>query len=236
MSTALSRTADRVHIADIDARIHVREADNRRTQERLNSYTYPVLTLPNEIVSEIFIYFLPVYPYPSPLMGRLSPTVLTHICRQWKEIALATPALWRAISYPRHLGDHQGQLLQILESWLDRSGSLPLSFVMEPWINNPLSDECLAALVLHRQRWEYMTLSVASESVVRLIPGTMPLLRQIEIEPWESLEPPPSPIRFDKVPRLRSVTFLEDLLCPRRHFPLVSIDVVDIDVRASGVF
>jgi hypothetical protein len=29
-------------------------------RQPLDSYTYPVLTLPNEIVSEIFMHFLPV--------------------------------------------------------------------------------------------------------------------------------------------------------------------------------
>ncbi|KAF7377780.1 F-box domain-containing protein [Mycena sanguinolenta] len=228
MSPESSRAADRAYIADIDAKvlalklsIQILEADKTRAQERLNSYTYPVLTLPNEIVSEIFIHFLPAYPYPSPLVGRLSPTVLTHVCRQWKEISLATPALWQAISYPRHLGDHQGQLLQILKSWLDRSGDLPLSFFMEPFkfSESALSDECLAALILHRQRWEYVTLAVASEADVQFIPGTMPLLRQIEIEAWANMNSTPSPIRFDQVPRLRSITFWKIYCAPDDIFP-----------------
>ncbi|KAJ7641164.1 hypothetical protein FB45DRAFT_712335, partial [Roridomyces roridus] len=57
----------------------------------------PVLTLPNEITSEIFVHFLPPYPVCPPMTGLDSPTSLTHICRQWREIALATPKLWRAI-------------------------------------------------------------------------------------------------------------------------------------------
>ncbi|KAJ6504124.1 hypothetical protein C8R47DRAFT_177927 [Mycena vitilis] len=56
-------------------------------------------TLPNEITSEIFLHFLPVYPRCPPLTGNLSPTCLTHICRRWREIALTTPALWRAMPF-----------------------------------------------------------------------------------------------------------------------------------------
>ncbi|KAJ6560151.1 hypothetical protein B0H19DRAFT_945240, partial [Mycena capillaripes] len=66
-------------------------------QERLNSFKYPVLTLPAEIISEIFVHFLPIYPSCPPLTGFLSPTLLTQICRKWRHIALTTPALWRAI-------------------------------------------------------------------------------------------------------------------------------------------
>ncbi|KAK6977953.1 F-box domain-containing protein, partial [Favolaschia claudopus] len=66
-------------------------------QNRLDAFIYPVLTLPNEVVSEIFIQFLPAYPKPPPLVGTSSPTLLTHICQKWRAIALATPKLWRVI-------------------------------------------------------------------------------------------------------------------------------------------
>jgi hypothetical protein len=98
--------ADRARVADLDAQIShlerslsaLREEKNL-AQERLDSYKYPVLTLPNEIVSEIFIHSLPAYPEYPPLTGLHSPTLLTHICRRWREIALGAPALWRAIQF-----------------------------------------------------------------------------------------------------------------------------------------
>ncbi|KAJ7473247.1 hypothetical protein FB451DRAFT_1133777 [Mycena latifolia] len=136
MSTTTARAADRAHIADIEAQILTLEraigelrAEMQRTQERLDSYAYPVLTLPNETVSEIFVRFLPVYPLCPPQTGLLSPTVLTHICRKWREIALATPALWRAISIVDDIDSDRtdGRQLHILESWLNRSGCLPLA-------------------------------------------------------------------------------------------------------------
>ncbi|KAJ6526023.1 hypothetical protein B0H19DRAFT_1197658, partial [Mycena capillaripes] len=58
----------------------------------------PALSLPNELMSEIFVHFLPVYPKLPPSMGLLSPYLLCHICRRWRNIALTTPALWRGIS------------------------------------------------------------------------------------------------------------------------------------------
>ncbi|KAJ7204565.1 hypothetical protein B0H12DRAFT_1330552, partial [Mycena haematopus] len=94
MSTASSRAADRARIAEIEAQIlQVLEAEKTCTQKRLDSYTYPVLTLPNEITSEIFTKFIPVYPSPPPFTGLLAPTILTQICRKWRDIALTTPAL-----------------------------------------------------------------------------------------------------------------------------------------------
>ncbi|KAK6977983.1 F-box domain-containing protein, partial [Favolaschia claudopus] len=100
--------ADRALIVEQDAKILELEAQiaalqssiselRAAKQSRLNSYRYSVLTLPNEIIGEIFLRFLPPYPKPPPLTGILSPTSLTQICRQWRNIALSTPALWRAI-------------------------------------------------------------------------------------------------------------------------------------------
>jgi hypothetical protein len=139
--------ADRTRLVDIEAQIldlerslsvseNLREperalatlrAEKTQVQGRLDSYKYPVLTLPNEIVSEIFVHFLPPYPQCPPLSGILSPNTLTRICRQWREVALATPALWRAIG----LSDHRISFEQqhhITINWLKRSRHCPLKF------------------------------------------------------------------------------------------------------------
>ncbi|KAF7335973.1 F-box domain-containing protein [Mycena sanguinolenta] len=213
-STASSRAADRAHIAEIEAQIlsleqsiRVLKAKKSRTQERLNSYVYPVLMLPSEITSEIFMKFIPEYPSPPPLTGLLSPTTLTHVCHQWREIALLTPALWRAILVPDYSDCTTASLLCIFETWLSRSGCFPLSISME-YIWNSLPDECVAALISHRARWEFVRMAVSDESIVHTMQGAIPLLRQFEIR-TECITPPPSPIRFREVPRLCSATLWE---------------------------
>ncbi|KAF7351330.1 F-box domain-containing protein [Mycena sanguinolenta] len=213
MSTAASRAAGRARISEIDAKIsslkesiRVLTAEKLRTQEYLDSYAYPVLTLPNEITSEIFLKFIPEYPFPPPLTGSLSPTTLTYVCHRWREIALSTAALWRGILVPVIFRD-EPHLLSILESWLSRSGCLPLSILMED-IFDVLSEECVASLVLHRARWEYVTLAVLNEPIIHSIQGAMPLLRQFEIRS-NGVQDPLSPVRFCEVPRLRSATMWE---------------------------
>ncbi|KAJ7641207.1 hypothetical protein FB45DRAFT_899649 [Roridomyces roridus] len=96
-----ARAADRVRIVELDAeiqelqaRIRLLQLERYPCQQRLDAHRYPVLALPNEIVGEIFVHFLPLYPDTPPLTGIYSPTTLTHICSQWREIALATPKLW----------------------------------------------------------------------------------------------------------------------------------------------
>ncbi|KAF7335991.1 F-box domain-containing protein [Mycena sanguinolenta] len=237
MSIASSRAADRARIAEIEAQIlslkqsilHL-EAEKLRTQERLDSYAYPILTLPGEITAEIFMKVVPVYPSPSPLTGLLSPTTLTHVCHEWREIDLSMPALWRAILCPDDSLDTDAATLCILESWLNRSGCLPLSISME-YIWNFLPDEFVVALVLHRARWEYVTLAVFSERTVHTLQGAMPLLRQFEIR-IDGEERPLSPVRFSQVPRLRSVTLWEfdgptDILPWSQLTSLTSIFVIE---------
>ncbi|KAJ7448309.1 hypothetical protein B0H11DRAFT_2081290 [Mycena galericulata] len=100
---------------------------------RLDAYTYPVLTLPNEIVAEIFLHFLPVYPDCPPVLGPRSPIALSQICRKWRETALCTPLLWRAfeVNVDAESASDCDQILSLLGPWLERSGSCPLSIKIQ---------------------------------------------------------------------------------------------------------
>ncbi|KAJ7149643.1 hypothetical protein C8R46DRAFT_1009060 [Mycena filopes] len=99
--------ADRVRVAELEAQIlhleqslHVLKGERDLVQHRLDAHHYPVLDLPTEIICEIFLPFLPVYPLRPPITGDDSPTILTQVCRAWRAIALGTPTLWSHI--PRH--------------------------------------------------------------------------------------------------------------------------------------
>ncbi|KAJ7265470.1 hypothetical protein B0H12DRAFT_199781 [Mycena haematopus] len=57
--------------------------------------TFPVLTLPTEITAEIFLCCLPLFDSLSvPNLNRSAAVVLAGVCRSWRNIAQATPALW----------------------------------------------------------------------------------------------------------------------------------------------
>ncbi|KAJ7025898.1 hypothetical protein C8F04DRAFT_1238890 [Mycena alexandri] len=137
----------------------------------LDAYTYPVLTLPNELVSEIFVHFLPVYPEAPPIVGSSSPNVLGHICKKWREIALSTPGLWRGITLSLSNGKRFNQKFCLLEIWLQRSGSCLLSIHMDlnvarDIIGMDLTDTNLVAtldlftqaIAAHSAHWEYLWL------------------------------------------------------------------------------
>ncbi|KAJ7855416.1 hypothetical protein B0H13DRAFT_1641933, partial [Mycena leptocephala] len=70
-----------------------REREVEEPQERLAHVEYPVLTLPPEITSRIFLECLPghgrVIPSPD-----AAPLLLSQICRHWRDVALSTCGLW----------------------------------------------------------------------------------------------------------------------------------------------
>ncbi|KAJ7872347.1 hypothetical protein B0H14DRAFT_2570349 [Mycena olivaceomarginata] len=181
--------ADRARIADLDAQIQdlqrslsVLQRERSLVQGRLDAYNYPVLTLPNEIVCEIFTRFLPIYPKCPPLTGPLSPIFLTHICRGWRKIALSFPALWRATDISWNHGTPDA-----VPTVLSRSGSCPLSICMDALELNPdlehYGPELLAAAIPHYVRWEYLTLLLTERFIDNYPPidGPMPLLRHLDL-------------------------------------------------------
>ncbi|KAJ7211560.1 hypothetical protein GGX14DRAFT_329134, partial [Mycena pura] len=72
------------------------EQQRRAVSESLARVVYPVLTLPNEITSRIFVQCLPDHGRvrPSP---RSVPLLVAQVCRRWREVALATCKLWSSI-------------------------------------------------------------------------------------------------------------------------------------------
>ncbi|KAJ6512588.1 hypothetical protein C8R45DRAFT_1152325 [Mycena sanguinolenta] len=170
-----------IEILDLQDSISVLRAEKQLVQRRLDSYKYPVLALPNEMVSEIFVHTLPPYPICPELFGTDSPTTLTHICRKWREIALDTPELWRAIRV-----------------WAKRSGSFPLSIHMGIERSQEIYPELLDRLA----RREHLTLNVYTPAIL-IIDDPMPLLRDLELVQHNMK------ISFElrDAPQLRSVVF-----------------------------
>ncbi|KAJ7864892.1 hypothetical protein B0H13DRAFT_2671124 [Mycena leptocephala] len=164
--------------------VSVLTADRARrdpAQERLDSYEPPILTLPNEITLEIFIRFLPIYPLCPPLTGLPSPTLLTHICRRWREIALGTPELWRAIRFSNDYDIALKRQVEIAGLWLRRFHCSPLSVYIDESSRRQMDlPEVMAAILPHRARWEYLKFDLFV-SHFPIIAGPMPLLRQLDL-------------------------------------------------------
>ncbi|KAJ7129212.1 hypothetical protein C8R44DRAFT_872504 [Mycena epipterygia] len=93
---------------------------------QLDSIMYPVVTLPPEITSAIFLYCLPtaytdrewnsVNPHEAPVL-------LSHVCRTWRDVAFSTSALWAQIE----LKINDEESVDVFKTWLTRAGGFPLS-------------------------------------------------------------------------------------------------------------
>ncbi|KAJ7073951.1 hypothetical protein C8F01DRAFT_5166 [Mycena amicta] len=209
-SDATARAADRARLSDVEEEIQRFEtppaalrAQQEQIRGRLAEYKYPILTLPNEIITEIFVHYLPPYPDHPPLVGLGSPTYLLGICRLWRSIALHSPTLWRAIGLSGDDSEISDPQVEMVQTWLLRSGSSPLSLRLEvsySWVSK--TDALLQTVVAHRSRWEYLHL-LAPPAQVSLISGPCP--RLVKLTLLTTLDPDVNIISLQNAHLLRSV-------------------------------
>ncbi|KAJ7022544.1 hypothetical protein C8F04DRAFT_235740 [Mycena alexandri] len=128
-------------------------------------------------MAEIFVRFLPVYPECSRPTGISSPVTLTQICRQWRDIALATPTLWRALYLNFGSDNSAARQLRELEAWLSRSGCCPMSVQI---IIKDVDDSEYKFSSAQCARWEVLKISLPS-SYLPVTEASMPLLRQLDL-------------------------------------------------------
>ncbi|KAF7353340.1 F-box domain-containing protein [Mycena sanguinolenta] len=201
--------ADRARVAALEAQILELEnsisalrLEQAQVQSRLDLYKYPVLTLPTEIVSEIFMHVPPPYPSCSWLAGTVSPTSLTHICREWRQIALSIPSLWRAINLSNN-GTPLGQRAYICDLWLKRSRSCPLSIEFDAHGDNDSAteSEVMELIASHRPYLEHLKLVVLFDGLDTIEGRSMPLLHHLDLDVRTLYD---TKISFGKLPLLRS--------------------------------
>ncbi|KAJ7073922.1 hypothetical protein C8F01DRAFT_1242213 [Mycena amicta] len=198
-----ARATDRARLSEIEEEIQRFEThlaalrlERTKIRERLEDYSYPVMTLPNEIVTEIFVHYLPSYPEFPPLIGPGSPTYLLGICRLWRSIALHSPRLWCAIP----LND-----LEVAQTWLQRSASTPLSVKGDLELSNSECDEgFLRAIVAHRAQWQDLELRLGLSQISH-ISGSVPNLVRLLLISWDAVSASHI-LSFEDAPRLQSVS------------------------------
>ncbi|KAJ7223507.1 hypothetical protein GGX14DRAFT_658360 [Mycena pura] len=116
--------------------IEVLEKEREELEKDLSLVVYPVLTLPVEIISRIFLRCLPSHGRiaPSPTTA---PLLLAQICRHWREVALSTSRLWSSLYlyggwdsdtiYGRRTVPVDLQEQNLLRTWFARAKGSPLS-------------------------------------------------------------------------------------------------------------
>ncbi|KAK7054003.1 F-box domain-containing protein [Favolaschia claudopus] len=96
-------------------------------KRQLNSLNDPVLALPPEITSEIFVHCLPTDRTADVVNVCEAPLLLTHVCRAWRHIAISLPALWTTFNVTLKDSDDLPRLSYIAQIWLKRAKTCPLS-------------------------------------------------------------------------------------------------------------
>ncbi|KAK7024900.1 WD40 repeat-like protein, partial [Favolaschia claudopus] len=91
-------------------------------QQSLDRIIYPILTVPVEITSEIFLQCLP--DAPTEPRAYSAPFLLSQICSVWRQIALNNPRLWAALHV--HL-DSRLDFQNLIQNLLPRAGSVPFT-------------------------------------------------------------------------------------------------------------
>ncbi|KAJ7507069.1 hypothetical protein B0H11DRAFT_1970085 [Mycena galericulata] len=245
--TASERTelaADRAQISNIDAQIlklkrslqSLRE-EKAFIQGRLDAYTYPVLTLPNEIVSEIFIHFLPKYPKRPPVIGLRSPTLLCQICRKWRHIALSTPALWRAIRAIWFSQSRVEKERDLFETSLKLSGSCPLSIALIVTETEDAPQELstfIETLSTYSARWEHLKLFLPLRTL-RFLAGPLPQLRDLSLgcDLPEDFDADPTEA-FHEAPLLQTVSLHSYRDAYRAVLPWSQLTTLTVDFMEPG--
>ncbi|KAJ7161992.1 hypothetical protein C8R43DRAFT_919847 [Mycena crocata] len=228
---------ERHRIAEIDDQILLLLGERETLERRLDTYKYPVLNLPNEIVSEFFIHVLPPYPSRPLIDGLLSPTVLGHVCRRWRDIAFSTPALWRAISVSLGEPRLDDKLFRTLETWLSRSESLPLSLSLsyDSNLEEDTVQRFLGLIIRHCPRLQYLELSTPiRDPDIALLQHRMPMLCDSSIWAYNDAEAP-TPVLHEAA-QLHNLTipiFRSNLMFPWSQ--LTRITCYWIDYRDFGV-
>ncbi|KAJ7466051.1 hypothetical protein FB451DRAFT_1402456 [Mycena latifolia] len=182
-STTLSASELRSRLVDIEEKMAELESELARLRVKrdgvlgsLDSIVYPILTLPPEITSEIFIHsvvppdFLPddadsesddssepdsevVAVNTSPI-----PLRLASMCRAWRAIALSTCALWADFNPETfHSGRPNARNLpDLLKCWLPRARSLPLDLSID--VPRESQDSILLILAQYSSQWRRIDL------------------------------------------------------------------------------
>lgn len=180
----------------------------RRKMEALSDQRVPpqppILCLPPEVISEVFIHCTPNNHRAGIVSSRVNdiqaspcadpfrePILLGNICRVFRDIAFSTPQLWSSITLTLHSCELSEELDR-LKAWLARSKGCLLSIHIrcapdtfagkDAWAENP-PFQAMEAIFPYCKRWEeiYLSLPMACFSHLNQMQGRMVMLRKMTL-------------------------------------------------------
>ncbi|KAJ7163419.1 hypothetical protein C8R43DRAFT_946864 [Mycena crocata] len=175
----------------------------------------PARTLPSEVVAEIFLASVETDGN-AIISAKKPPLLLCHICRAWRNVALSTHRLWTSLHIVApSCGSRLAEINEVVDSWLSRSGVLPLSVSIVRSQPTPYNDisALLETLIRHRSQWKRMRFALGDhlsfKPLTVLSPEDVPLLETVIIDGFGNHDEPPAiemrHLRFLETPSLREV-------------------------------
>ncbi|KAJ7103755.1 hypothetical protein C8R44DRAFT_344067 [Mycena epipterygia] len=153
-------------------------------QTQLDTIADPVLSLPPEVVSEIFIHCL-CDTRARPNFAE-APLLLCNICSDWRSIATATPALWSSLELTFKFSLFGSRFIALLAIWLSRTGSHPLSLSLgydeyTAAKRRHQLDQLVNLLIQHCDQWEEVELKLPDASEFDQFKASFPALKMLTV-------------------------------------------------------
>ncbi|TDL15488.1 hypothetical protein BD410DRAFT_796345 [Rickenella mellea] len=177
----------------------------------------PICRIPPEILSDVFLLCLREDGLPAPHHLE-APLLLCHTCKLFQNVAYGTSHMWAGISMCRNAPREDD--LVILDQWIARSGSNPLSFSLSYSKRGSKIDKLVEALVPHSWRWKDVTVdfgyAFVSDTFFDTISRGTPALENLSIASLKSIyndksHPPLPPLDISSAHRLKELTVYLDL-------------------------
>ncbi|KAJ7780989.1 hypothetical protein B0H16DRAFT_603789 [Mycena metata] len=152
-------------IANQQTLLNAMMARLQELQTRLDSIVYPVLSLPPEITSGIFLHCTPEG-YRDVVDTSFAPLLPMHVCRAWRQVAISTPALWTTF----HVTGASRSLPETAKVWFERARQLPLSVSLYQSVLPPgrVIDEFLATFRQHSESIHSLELDTSRDGFRRI--------------------------------------------------------------------
>ena len=149
--------------------------------------------LPIDVLQKIFVACLPTAH--NPVMSKSEPPILlTQICSSWRNVAHATPQLWKsihiAIPFSKYttVEQHMDRRSEVVQEWLTRSAACPLDIsVGGDWETRDVDESCdkiIDTLIRFSERWREVCFLAPYQALVpiaSLPPSKVPLLKAVSL-------------------------------------------------------
>ncbi|TFK67474.1 hypothetical protein BDN72DRAFT_842989 [Pluteus cervinus] len=152
----------------IEHQIHLLQQQIRKLQTECNALL-PISTLPNEILSYIFLLCRGHDSFSK--INMLALLCLTWTCQHWRTVALSDASLWA------YIGDEN---LRWVRECLRRSKEVPLEGVLRIGPSSPLSDGTLVSSLMYRFRRLHVCTWSGSRGDLLMQPA--PLLESLTLD------------------------------------------------------